>query len=390
MLIAIGVPNGNNGNNEMMGTLAFLAHECGKMGHGMAYLGRDSCYVDNNRNEIHEQAQQIGADYLLFLDTDIELVSEGDIITHMLETMKTHNADIVTGVYYQGSYPYRPVVYNFGEKGIRNLADVPTEPFQVDASGGGFMLISKKVIDHFKFDKPGEKPWDVMFSPRVFKEDSAFCWRCKEAGFTMIADPAIKLNHWKRQAINEKYWQASKNKIVSAALDKAKDGGIDGWMSAAELKFLQDSAMKNETIVEIGSWKGRSTKAMLDMGAHVTAVDHWQGSDTIKGLADEQDVYAEFMRNVGHYPLLTVMKMPSMEAAAMLNGNMYDMTFIDAGHTYEDCKNDISAWLPRTKKLIVFHDFCSGWPGVMRAVKESFGDRIKVVDTIAYIDLQEK
>lgn len=388
MIVAIGIPNGNNGSNEMMGTLAYLAHELGKMGHGMAYLGRDSCYVDNNRNEIMFQAQQIGADYLFMLDTDVELFTEGDILTHMVSLGK----DIVTGIYYQGSYPYRPVVYNFGEKGIRNFADIPNEPFKVPAAGGGFMLISKRVIDHFKFDNPGEKPFDVMFSPRVFKEDSAFCWRCKEAGFEIWADPRIKLNHWKRQAINDKYWLSAKNKIVTAALDKAKDGGVDGWMSEAELAFLGKAAQENETIVEIGSWKGRSTKAMLATGAHVTAVDHWQGSDTIKGMAEDQDVYAEFMQNVGHYPNLFVLKMSSLEAAAdrARNGYMFDMVFIDAGHTYEDCKNDIEAWLPKAKKLIAGHDYCHGWPGVMRAVKEKFGDRFKTVDTIWYVNLQEE
>jgi hypothetical protein len=389
MLIAIGVPNGNNGNNEMMGTLAMLACEIGKSGHGMAFLGRDSCYIDNNRNEIHEYAQQIGADALMFLDTDVELLAEGNVIAHMLGLMETFNADIVTGVYYQGAYPYRPVVYNFGEKGIRNFADIPNGPFKCEASGGGFMLLSKRVIDYFKFDKPGEKPWDAMFSPRVFKEDSAFCWRCKEAGFVMIADPCIKLNHWKRQAINEKYWLSAKKKIETAAIDKATDNGIDGWMSADELAFLQDAAKTYETIAEIGSWKGRSTQAMLSMGATVTAVDHWQGSDTIKDLAEEQDVYAEFMKNVGQYQNLHVIKKPSLEAAASLNGDMFDMVFIDAGHTYEDCKNDIAAWLPKTKKLICGHDYSSGWPGVMRAVKESFGDRFKTIGSIWYVNLQE-
>lgn len=378
MLIAIGIANGNNGNNEMMGTLAYLAYECGKMGHNMAFLGRDSCCPDLNRNEIIFQAQQIGADYLLFIDTDMELCTEGNVLSHMIALGK----DVVTGVYYQGVYPYRPVVYTFGERGINNFADIPGEPFRVDACGAGFLLISKKVIDHFKHDKNGEKPFDYLVSPMFLREDAAFCWRCKQAGFEVWAEPRIKLNHWKRQSIGEKWWFAAKKKITSAALDKAKDGGIDGWMSAAEIEFLQKAAAGCKSVVEIGSWKGRSTKALLDTGAHVTAVDHWQGSDTIKGLAESQDVYAEFTKNVGHYPNLRVIKKPSLEAAASLNGDRFDMVFIDAGHTYEDCKNDIEAWLPRAKNIIAGHDYSTGWPGVMRAVQEKFGNRFKVIDTI--------
>ena len=386
MLVAIGVPNGNNGNNEMMALLTYVSHEVGKMGHSLAYLGRDSCYIDTNRNEIHEQAQQVGADYLLFLDTDIELKTNGDIVTQMIADMNDYKADIITGVYYQGSYPFRPVVYNFGEKGIRNLAEVPTTPFKIEAAGGGFMMLSKRVIDHFKFDKPGEKPWDVMFSPRVFKEDSAFCWRCKEAGFLMVADPRIKLAHWKRQAIGEAHWLAAKDKIISGALDKAKDGGIDGWMSEAEIAFLHDVAAKYESIVEVGSWKGRSTKAMLEMGAKVYAVDHWKGSDTIKDLAESQDVFAEFKKNVGDYPNLVTMRMGSLEAAEMMQDKV-DAVFIDAGHTYNDVHADIEAWLPKAKKMICGHDYAPGWPGVIRAVNEKFGDRVRVKDSIWYVEL---
>ncbi len=124
----------------------------------------------------------------------------------------------------------------------------------------------------------------------------------------------------------------------------------------------------------------------MESGATVYAVDHWQGSDTIKDLADSQDVYAEFMKNVGHYLNLRVMKIPSLQAAQMLQDQV-DMVFIDAGHTYEDCKADIDAWLPKAAKLIAFHDYCPGWPGVVRAVNEKFGSSVKTIGTIAYVEL---
>jgi len=36
-----------------------------------------------------------------------------------------------------------------------------------------------------------------------------------------------------------------------------------GWMSDAELTYLAECAGKSTAIVEIGSWKGRSTLALL-------------------------------------------------------------------------------------------------------------------------------
>src|SRR5262245_46460435 len=59
---------------------------------------------------------------------------------------------------------------------------------------------------------------------------------------------------------------------------------IDGWMADGELLWLAQTAMKCPVIIEVGSWKGRSTKA-LAMGTPgvVYAVDHWRGSESELG-----------------------------------------------------------------------------------------------------------
>ena len=382
MLIALGVPNGNNGTNEMMATLAMISHDIGKMGHDMCYIGRDTACIDVNRNEIFETAQGLNADALLMIDTDISATIVGGIVKHLLDL----NKDIITGIYYQGTYPYRPVVYSFTERGVKNLVDIPTEPIRVDATGGGFLWIGRKALYSSWSDKPGDKPFDIMYSPFRLHEDVAFCYRAKEKGLEIWATPYIELEHGKKQFISQKHFEAAKKTIVAA--DKVSDGGIDGWMTAEELQFLHDSAKKCRTVVEIGSWKGRSTKALLDTGATVFAVDHWKGSDTIEELASSQDVYSEFMQNVGHYKNLNVIRRPSLEAAPLFSTTV-GMVFIDGLHTYEGCKADIEAWYDKTERIICGHDYSTGWPGVMRAVNERFGSKVKVVGTIWYIDKQE-
>ena len=37
---------------------------------------------------------------------------------------------------------------------------------------------------------------------------------------------------------------------------------IPGWMSVEELTYLAEAASKSNIIVEVGSWKGRSTIAL--------------------------------------------------------------------------------------------------------------------------------
>ena len=67
-----------------------------------------------------------------------------------------------------------------------------------------------------------------------------------------------------------------------------------------------------------------STYALLN-GCHgpVYAVDHWLGSpnelDAAHKEAKTQDIYAQFMANVGHFKNLVVRKMDSVTAAAHLN-----------------------------------------------------------------------
>jgi hypothetical protein len=172
-------------------------------------------------------------------------------------------------------------------------------------------------------------------------------------------------------------------------VDKAER--IKGWMSRPELEWLYEKSKAMGSVVGIGNFLGRSTYALCsgcngDKGK-VYAVDPFVFSGDWKnyvspnlGLKDGDDFMPEFLKNVGHFPHLTVIKKTSLEAAA---GDVVppevDMVFIDGDHSYEACLADIKAWAPRTKKLICGHDFNDPlYPGVKRAVYEYFGaDRVK-------------
>lgn len=163
---------------------------------------------------------------------------------------------------------------------------------------------------------------------------------------------------------------------------------IDGWMGYEELQWLYNTAGCMETIVEIGSWKGRSTHALLSgCEGTVWAVDHFKGSNGREFLlaeAKEKDIHKIFLGNVGHFKNLKVLKMNSLKASEQFEDGSVDMVFIDGDHAYEAVKADIKAWFPKARKLICGHDY--PFRGVRKAVHEIF-HTVRVKDNIWGIPL---
>lgn len=155
------------------------------------------------------------------------------------------------------------------------------------------------------------------------------------------------------------------------------DHGIQGWMSDECLIWLYEQAQTMTSIVEVGSWKGRSTSALLQgCPGPVFAVDHFMGVPgkchwthhevTTGGL------FSEFWDNVGHFPNLTAMRMPSCEAAQYFSPESVDMAFIDGCHTYDSVMADLTAWRPKCRRLLCGHD--AEFDSVQQALRD-FGYR---------------
>lgn len=67
---------------------------------------------------------------------------------------------------------------------------------------------------------------------------------------------------------------------------------------------------------------------------------------------------------------VTIHRMKTVDAAALVPDGSLDFVFIDADHTYEGCKADILAWAPKVRNggAITGHDY--HWPPVARVVNE--------------------
>jgi hypothetical protein len=147
---------------------------------------------------------------------------------------------------------------------------------------------------------------------------------------------------------------------------------IHGWMDGHELHWLYETAKHMESVVEIGSWRGRSAFSLCSSGCQqVICVDHFKGSEEHQGfLAQEKlDIRAEFYRNVGHFPSLMVLEMSSEEAAGRID--FVDMVFIDGSHDETSVATDIRLWAPKARKIVAGHDY--GYDSVRGEVVKYFG-----------------
>lgn len=149
---------------------------------------------------------------------------------------------------------------------------------------------------------------------------------------------------------------------------------IEGWMRPEELAWLRQAAASVQSVLEIGSWKGRSTWALCEScPGPVHACDWWGGSDDGNVGAFEElkhiDVHAVFMANVGHFPNLRVHKMKSRALAKHKDAPAtVDMVFIDGDHSYGAVMGDLTDWAWRTRWIVCGHD--ASWKGVKQALDE--------------------
>lgn len=138
-------------------------------------------------------------------------------------------------------------------------------------------------------------------------------------------------------------------------------GHITGLINCEGYGTMADLLAGCREVVEVGSWKGGSTYLFCTLcPGPVYAVDHWKGSpdptDATHYEGQQKDVFAIFQQNVGHFPNLKILKMPSVEAAATFPDKSVDLVFIDAGHDVASVTADVAAWFPKCRKVFCGHD----------------------------------
>ena len=158
------------------------------------------------RNDLSKLAIKKGADFVLWLDSD--MVFSPDTLQQLMEDYKAKKGDIISGLYFRRVPPFSPVLFSDCEVTAEGPfftepKEIPEEIFEVAACGFGCVLMPTDVlIDVFgKFE-------DAFGPLQGFGEDLSFCWRARQCGYRIVCDPAVSCGHVGHQVVNRQFYEA--------------------------------------------------------------------------------------------------------------------------------------------------------------------------------------
>ena len=149
------------------------------------------------RNLITRNALAMGADYLLWIDDDMTFSPAA-----VLRLMQ-RRVPIVGGLCFNRHAPSYPPVLLRKHAANRNLDNSPMgfvydfppdSLFEVDATGGAFLLVQRKVFEQIPVT-PEAQWWTPIDMPGLGSEDVSFCVRAQRAGFKIFVDTGVRIGH---------------------------------------------------------------------------------------------------------------------------------------------------------------------------------------------------
>lgn len=144
---------------------------------------------------------------------------------------------------------------------------------------------------------------------------------------------------------------------------------VRGWLAdeeAVALYELARSCTGRGVIVELGSWRGRST-ICLALGSRAGA-----GVPVVAIDRHTDETFVDFTANIeraGVADLVRPIRSLSHPAAEGFDEPI-ELLFIDASHTYEDAWLDFQLWVPKVVEdgIVAMHD--TTWAGSKRVSEE--------------------
>jgi len=163
--------------------------------------------------------------------------------------------------------------------------------------------------------------------------------------------------------------------------------GTPGYLAEREARFLMLAAAGAPTagaIVEIGSFKGRSTVGLgyvaqrYGLGSVVAIDPHTSPSTTDPDLGAARSSYDEFQENLrraGVADAVECRRAFSHEVARDWTRPIR-LLWIDGDHVYEAVKQDLALFRPYLAPgaIVAMHDVLGTWPGPLRVFVEDVLD----------------
>ena len=163
--------------------------------------------IYTSRNNLATMAVQKKVDYVLWLDSD--MIFPSDVLVKLLEDRE--KGDIITGIYYRRVQPFKPVLFSkldFDDNGCvwEGYDNYPEdEIFEIEGCGFGCVLTPTHIFLEM-MAKFGD-----MFAPiGGVGEDLSFCWRARQLGYKVVADPKIQLGHVGHYVIDKGFYDTYK------------------------------------------------------------------------------------------------------------------------------------------------------------------------------------
>jgi predicted O-methyltransferase YrrM len=177
---------------------------------------------------------------------------------------------------------------------------------------------------------------------------------------------------------------------------------IPGWLTRREGTFLYHAAgsvAPRRAVVEIGSFKGRSTLclalgARAGRGALVFAIDPHHGNREHRRQFGPIDTFADFTRNLeeaGVTDLVAGIRDTSANVAVRFRRTV-GLLFVDGNHDLAAVREDLRLWLPLVAEggLVAVHDSWQIWGPHVATAAELLGSRQvrnpRLIDTITCLE----
>lgn len=171
--------------------------------------------------------------------------------------------------------------------------------------------------------------------------------------------------------------------------------GVEGWMSPDQARRLFDAAARTrapEQIVEIGSFRGRSTIVLASAapeGVEIVAIDPHAGNDRgpqeLEGFAaeaaDDHTVFNANLAAAGVSDRVRHVRAFSDDAHADVAGEIA-VLYVDGAHRYGPARTDIRDWGKRVESggTLLIHDSFSSVGVTLAILRElAFGKRFRYI-----------
>ena len=204
---------GNNFSGQFLDHFIAFYNWCIRNNIHIMVCRRESCNIYYVRNMCLGGSSTAGEDQTPWqgkVEYDYMLWIDSDIVFQIDDFIKLYNMkeDIASGLYLMQDGKHYATVENWDENYFvkhgsfefltSELINGRKNPFYVDYTGFGFILIKKGIFESLKY--PWFRPlWKKFGSVTEFTmEDVSFCHMVKDLGYKVSVNPEVVVNHEKK------------------------------------------------------------------------------------------------------------------------------------------------------------------------------------------------